>query len=202
MTGLQLEPPNDRGLDQAHQARPSTDGLRGKARSALGRRRRGFPRPGAVLQEQAREGFLLAAVDRVGVAGDQIADLPPPTAGPAKAIIFLVSFLGLDGGGVGERRVGRAGRGAAGGFYPPPTGGPARGRLRVWLVGPAPPSRGGPNPALTLQGADRGVPLAAGLRPRSFTHEPDDLLGDGAGGFFGHIVPTASKHTTPHIRRD
>jgi len=42
----------------------------------------------------------------------------------------------------------------------------------------------------------------AGLRPRSFTHEPDDLLGDGAGGFFGHIVPTASKHSTPHIRRD
>jgi len=38
--------------------------------------------------------------------------------------------------------------------------------------------------------------------PRSFTHEPDELLGDGAGGFFGHIVPTASKHGTPHIRRD
>jgi hypothetical protein len=36
----------------------------------------------------------------------------------------------------------------------------------------------------------------------SFTHEPDDLVGDGAGSFFGHIVPTASKHTTPHIRRD
>jgi hypothetical protein len=37
---------------------------------------------------------------------------------------------------------------------------------------------------------------------RSFTHERDDLLGDGAGGFFGHIVTTASTHTTPHIRRD
>ena len=24
----------------------------------------------------------------------------------------------------------------------------------------------------------------------------------GVRGFFGHIVPTASKHTTPHIRRD
>jgi hypothetical protein len=38
--------------------------------------------------------------------------------------------------------------------------------------------------------------------PRSFTHEPDELLGGGAGGFFGHIVTTASKHGTPHIRRD
>ena len=46
------------------------------------------------------------------------------------------------------------------------------------------------------------LPLAVSLGPRSFTHEPDDLLGDGAWGFFGHIVPTASKHTTPHIRRD
>jgi len=46
------------------------------------------------------------------------------------------------------------------------------------------------------------IRLPAGLRPRSFAHEPDDLLGDGAGGFFGHIVPTASKHTTLHIRRD
>src|SRR5580704_12263883 len=44
--------------------------------------------------------------------------------------------------------------------------------------------------------------LAASLRPRGLAHEPDDLLDDGAGSFFGHIVPTASKHTTPHIRRD
>jgi hypothetical protein len=36
---------------------------------------------------------------------------------------------------------------------------------------------------------------------RSRAHEPDDLLGDSAGRFFGHIVPAASKHATAHVSR-
>jgi hypothetical protein len=50
---------------------------------------------------------------------------------------------------------------------------------------------------MALYSSRGGLPLRS-----SITHEPDELVGDGAGGFFGHIVPTASKHTTPHIRRD
>src|SRR5258705_3668611 len=46
------------------------------------------------------------------------------------------------------------------------------------------------------------IKTEADREPCSFTHEADDFLGDGAGGFFGHIVPAASKYTTPHIRRD
>src|SRR4051812_37153226 len=49
---------------------------------------------------------------------------------------------------------------------------------------------------------DMALPLPMGLWPRSFTHDPDDLVGDGVRGFFGHIVSTASKYTAPHIRRD
>jgi len=130
MTGLQLEPSNDCGLDQAHQARPSTDGLRGKARSALGRRRRGFPRPGAVLQEQAREGFLLAAVDRVGVAGDQIADLQL-IGRRDKGNGNLGSLSRFEQGSVGEKQ-GLAGQdeGRQGGCHHSRNGALARVRLR------------------------------------------------------------------------